>query len=289
MQGKRDAIYLEVKTTNEGKTATETFVMLSYNGAPDLITAILKHMSDIEIASSTEMIALVQGAVKRMDDEAREVVACVRRGLDAELGTPTERRLEKLTKDPGGQDPVTRAQTQMARREQMGDFDKEGEQSPDPTASVPVSPAVAPVPATAPARRQVKGWYISGDHQYSISDTSISANPDSVRRNYFVSDMSIPTDPDNVSRNIDFVDCDIHPASNSIFESCTLEGHRIPDGPGSLYLYMSDWQQNGPEGLPQRWKAIQEAYIEGNPAAFAPGTSSVLKTTPLTLKPKEDR
>lgn len=68
-------------------------------------------------------------------------------------------------------------------------------------------------------RRIVKNWY--------IKDTGDGRA--------YMSGMAIPRDTDGVTRNIDFVSCDFHPASYSTFENCTIDGVRIPDGPGRLY------------------------------------------------------
>ena len=65
----------------------------------------------------------------------------------------------------------------------------------------------------------VKGWYIkdTGDHAR------------------YMSGRAIPVDANNVTRNLNFVDCDFHPASYSVFENCQVNGKPIPDGKGRLY------------------------------------------------------
>ena len=68
-------------------------------------------------------------------------------------------------------------------------------------------------------RRLCKDWYIkdTGDGRF------------------YMSGMAIPRDDDGVTRSVDFVNCDFHPASYSTFEDCTIDGRKIPDGPGRLY------------------------------------------------------
>lgn len=54
---------------------------------------------------------------------------------------------------------------------------------------------------------------------------------------FFISGLPLPRDADGVTRNIDFVDCDLHPASVGVFENCFINGESIPDGPGCLWDY----------------------------------------------------
>lgn len=54
----------------------------------------------------------------------------------------------------------------------------------------------------------------------------------------YMSGCSIPRDADGITRNVNFVDCDFHPASDSIFEGCSINGVSIPNGPGCLYEYV---------------------------------------------------
>lgn len=55
----------------------------------------------------------------------------------------------------------------------------------------------------------------------------------------YISEMAIPRDDDGITRNINFVNCDFHPASNSNFENCQINGRAIPNGPGCLWKYDS--------------------------------------------------
>lgn len=65
----------------------------------------------------------------------------------------------------------------------------------------------------------VKGWYIKDDGDHSS----------------YMSGLAIPVDADNVTRNLNFVDCDFHPASYSVFENCLINGKPIPDGKRCLW------------------------------------------------------
>lgn len=56
----------------------------------------------------------------------------------------------------------------------------------------------------------------------------------------YMSGLPLPRDSDGVTRNVDFVNCDFHPASDGVFENCTINGQSIPDGPGSLYRHESN-------------------------------------------------
>ncbi len=78
-------------------------------------------------------------------------------------------------------------------------------------------------------RRVIKNWY--------IKDTG-NGYP-------YMSGLAIPRDNDGVTRNIDFVDCDLHPASHSTFENCAINGKPIPDGPGCLYKYENSTTEQG--------------------------------------------
>lgn len=53
----------------------------------------------------------------------------------------------------------------------------------------------------------------------------------------YISGIDIPCDSDGITRDVEFFDCDFHPASNSVFEHCTINGVPIPNGPGCLYQY----------------------------------------------------
>lgn len=82
----------------------------------------------------------------------------------------------------------------------------------------PEDHAIPFVPVTM---KVVKDWYIKDTGDHCI----------------YMSGRPIPVDADNITRDINFVDCELHPASNGDFENCQINGVLIPDGPGCLYIY----------------------------------------------------
>ncbi len=66
-------VCLQVKSSGESRA----FLMLSRQGAVDLVTAIARQLPDVTIATADELLATIGDAKRRSDEDARAMVDAV--------------------------------------------------------------------------------------------------------------------------------------------------------------------------------------------------------------------